>query len=216
MSWEATAWANNLPYETMQSYLAFRVLMKLCNNADEHGRTAWRSKKELALELGTSERSIQRAFKDLEMSRLILPGDQSFVQHIRADRRPKVYDMNLRYFAETEQPELPIDGETGLSTGEPRGDNHGLDGETTGVAHRTILELPTTKTSRTNHRASVSPIVPTGFVAVAGHIPCSGGSQHQYPVGSDDEAACRRCGYIRYQLDRDNRDHEARREAQGP
>jgi hypothetical protein len=219
VSWQATAWANDLGYDTLKSYLAFRVLSKLCNNADEHGRRAWRSKAELAAELGVSERSIQRAFKDLEQSFLITRGDQTYVKHIRPDRRPTVYDMNLSYKEDSVPTELPIYGETEISTGEPRGDNRVHDGETTVVAHRTILELPTTKTSRGNHRAPVSPLVPSGYELVAGHIPCSGGSQHQYPIDSDDEASCRRCGYIRYQLERDNRDHDQqqqRREAHGP
>jgi hypothetical protein len=220
VSWQATAWADSLPYDTLQSYLAYRVLIKLCNNADEHGRTTWRSKKELSVELGVSERSVQRAMRELEQALLILPGDQEYVRHIRADRRPKVYDMNLQYREQTFTPELPIeapsDGETGLSTGDLRGDNWGLNGETTAVAHRTILEPPTTKTPKVTKTATVSPLVPVGYEPVPGYIPCNGPGPHQYAIGSDDETPCRRCGYIRYQLDRDNRDHQRRREAQAP
>lgn len=164
MSWQATAWADDLPYETMKSYLAYRVLIKLCNNADKYGQRAWRSNDELALELGVSKRSVQRALRDLELALLIKPGDQEFVRHIRADRRPTVYDMNMRYREVYEQPELPVEdvqedeshGVTELSTGEPRGDNWGLNGVTTVVAHRTILE-PSITTTKVNHRAAVTP-----------------------------------------------------------
>jgi len=217
VSWQATAWADSLDYDTLKSYLAYRVLIKLCNNADALGRTAWRSTSELAQELGVSQRSIHRALRELEQARLILPGDQDFVKHIRADRRPRVYDMNLGYREETATAEFDLDdGVTEISTGETRGDNYGLHGVTTVVAHRTIHELPTTKTSQSNHRAAVTPLVPPGYEPVPGYIPCNGPGPHQYPIGSDDETPCRRCGYIRYQLERDNREHQARREAQGP
>lgn len=213
MSWQATAWADSLPYDTLQSYLAYRVLIKLCNNADEHGKTTWRSKKELSVELGVSERSVQRAMRELEQALLIIPGDQEYVRHIRADRRPKVYDMNLQYREATYTPELPLEapkhGETGLSTGDPRGDNWGPHGETTAVAHRTILELPTTKTSRVTQTGAVSPSV---IVASLAH--CLGTKPHVFP-DDDPNSQCQRCWVVRYQLEHDEQQLRNRRE-QGP
>lgn len=214
MSWQATAWADSLPYDLIKSHLAYRVLIKLCNTADQRGRASWRSKKELALELGVSERSIQRAYSELEMMRLILPGDQDYVKHIRTDRRPKVFDMNLRYLAEYEQAQFDLaHGETGLSTGEPRGDNYGSNGETTAVAHRTTHELPTRTTTQTSHTAPVSPTT-NGPVIVPSLVHCTGSQPHVFP-DEDDESQCRRCWIYRYQLIHDEQQLQARRE-QGP
>lgn len=183
VSWQATAWADDLPYETMKSYLAYRVLIKLCNNADKYGRRAWRSNDELAVELGVSKRSVQRALRELEQAMLIVPGDQEFVRHLRADRRPTVYDMNLRYREEFAQPELPIGdqshGVTELSTATPRGDNWGLNGVTTGVAHRTTLE-PSNSSTKGNHRRAVTPSPRAGTRSGIQHLGiCDTGKPHR-------------------------------------
>lgn len=141
MSWQATAWADSLPYDAMKP-LATRVLFKLANVAAQDGTRAYRSKWEMAHELGVDQRSIQRALRELLATHLILIGDQKVVAHLRGDRRPTVYDCNMRYSIEFAQPELggfdeaeetpsagPDHGETGLST-----DDHGeTDGETTAV-----------------------------------------------------------------------------------
>ncbi|HTN57512.1 MAG TPA: helix-turn-helix domain-containing protein [Protaetiibacter sp.] len=76
--------------------LAFRVLLKLANVANPEGRNAWRSKHELASELGVDARSIQRALRELEGANLIRRGDQKFVSHIRAGYRPTVYDIVMK------------------------------------------------------------------------------------------------------------------------
>ena len=106
MSWQATAWADSLPYDVAKP-LAYRVLIKLSNVADQNGRNAFRLKFEMANELGVDPRSITRALKELRDDALILEGDQALLSHWRADRRPTVYDMNFNYTLETMQPELP-------------------------------------------------------------------------------------------------------------
>lgn len=118
MSWQAMAWADGLEYNLVGP-LAYRVLIKYANVANQRGEVAWRLPSEMATELGVSKRSIQRATKELTYAALLLEGDQSFVKHIRADRRPIVYDLNLHYKREFEQPELAAwDGVTELSTGD--------------------------------------------------------------------------------------------------
>lgn len=190
MSWQATAWADGLEYNVVGP-LAYRVLIKLANVANERGQTAWRSKSEMATELGVSQRSIQRALKELEHSALILVGDQSFVKHLRADRRPTVYDMNLRFKTEFEQPELSAwNGETELSTSEPRGDTPGLNGETTVVAHRTILEL-SNSSIKTSHSTSVEQSEELRIHQLV-HQPCPlrPGKEHDFTPSS----VCTGCG----------------------
>ncbi|OJX69728.1 MAG: hypothetical protein BGO94_14745 [Micrococcales bacterium 72-143] len=95
VSWQATEVVDQLPYDLVKP-LAFRVLLKLANVADPEGRRAWRSKFELANELGVDQRSIQRALRELEQAHLIRKGDQKFVTHIRAGYRPTVYDIVMR------------------------------------------------------------------------------------------------------------------------
>jgi len=128
MSWQACDWMDSLAYDVCGP-LASRVLLKLANVANTDGTRAWRSKAEMAHELGVSQRSIQRALKELEHAALIHPGEQEFVHHIRADRRPTVYDLNFRYVAQYSAPELPVwNGETELSTGGHGETSQGLTG----------------------------------------------------------------------------------------
>lgn len=144
MSWQATAWVDALPYDACQP-LAFRVLLKFANVADERGQRAWIAKSTMADDLGVSQRSIHRAVKELLNERLITPGDQRYVMHLRADRRPTVYDINLMHSAH-EMVALTLDdgvtsGVTQLSTGVTTAV---ADGVTTGVT-RTTHRTTTTK-----------------------------------------------------------------------
>ncbi len=128
VSWQACNWADQLDYDVCGA-LPFRVLIKLANVAADDGSRAWRTKATMAKELGVSQRSVQRALKELEMAHLILRGDQSFVERIRADKRPTVYDLNLRYAVEYALPDLPLwDGETELSTSDSGETTTGLTG----------------------------------------------------------------------------------------
>jgi len=164
MSWQANAWANGLPYDVCKA-LAYRVLTKLTDVADERGQRAWRSKSQLADELGVSQRSIQRAIKELENDRLIIRGDQRYVQHLRADKRPTVYDCNLRHSGVTTaaialwsgETTAVASGETELSTGETTavasGETELSTGETTAVASG-----ETTAVARTTHRTTTTQV----------------------------------------------------------
>jgi hypothetical protein len=161
MSWQATAWADGLPMDAVGP-VAFRVLLKLANVADAKGMTAWRMRHDMARELGRSVKTIDRALKELEYAALILPGDQQFVKHMRADRRPKVYDLNLRWAQEFEQPELegvedPEERGDTVIHSPPRGDMlHVPHGATADVLQGTILERKNSAT-RGNHRGDVAP-----------------------------------------------------------
>jgi hypothetical protein len=140
---------------------AYRVLIKLADHADQWGKSAWRDNAQLAVELGTSKRTIERAIRDLKVLGLIKPGDQRLVGHIRPDRRPTVYDLNLQFARVETAPEplpMPVDnpasGPSDLSQSGPsdlsRADEIGSSGPTTGVAHRTVQE-PDNSPSRSNH-----------------------------------------------------------------
>lgn len=145
MSWQAAAWVDSLPYDiplTMTQsvgHLPMRVLFKLANVADAEGKRAFRSKAVMADELGVTARSVQRALNDLQAAQLIRPGNQLFVAHLRADKRPTVYDLNFRYRQEFAQPELPAwDGETEISTPPTSGETEISTGETTADHQGTV------------------------------------------------------------------------------
>lgn len=158
MSLEALVWASNLPMDAVGG-TAFRVLLKLANNAHSDGTTAWRATEQLAAELKCSQRTVQRALSDLRATGLIRPGDQSYVSHIRPDRRPTVYDLNLAYGLDYTVP-VPLHGVTNLSphgvTNLSRGDNPGLNGVTTGVAQGTVIKPINSTTQASPVRAKTN------------------------------------------------------------
>lgn len=92
MSLNAYIWAADLPV-TACSYVAFKVLLRYADNAGEDGTASWVSEARLADQIGCSERTIRRARKELIDADLLRRGDQRHVEHIRADRRPVVYDV---------------------------------------------------------------------------------------------------------------------------
>ncbi|GAB3219378.1 helix-turn-helix domain-containing protein [Glycomyces halotolerans] len=71
------------------------VYQALCNRADPDGRNAWPSIAYLAERAECSERTVVRKLEYLLEHGLIREGDQHFVDHLRADRRPVVYDVAL-------------------------------------------------------------------------------------------------------------------------
>lgn len=92
MSLAAYMWACSLPMSACTSR-AYRVLLKLADDADEMGRGAWCWDAKLAEQLETSLSTIRRGRRELLELGLISLGDQRIVDHIRADRRPTVYDL---------------------------------------------------------------------------------------------------------------------------
>lgn len=151
MSLEAFIWASQLPADVCGPK-AFRVLLLLANHAHSDGRNVWRSNSEMASQLHCSVRTIERSISELRMLGIIHQGDQKLVGHLRGDRRPKVYDLNLMYGKAFDDP-TPLVGSydpTDLS----RPDETWRHDPTTVVAHRTVIE-PVTKTSQRNHRAPV-------------------------------------------------------------
>lgn len=92
MSLEAYVWVANLRIDEC-SGTAFRVLLKYADRADKYGRTAWYKASDLAVDLGCHRSTIQRAIAELVELGLISKGDQRYVQHIPAQYRPVVYDL---------------------------------------------------------------------------------------------------------------------------
>lgn len=160
------AWALDLPY-SITGPLAYRVLVKLADVAAADGSRAWRSKQELADELQVHPRSIQRAFRELEDAGLVEHGDQRHVEHLRADKRCTVYDLQTPEAALMKQG-LPISQSGETQRGDKPVDNS--------PAGRQLLspEGTSTKTSRNQshlsrrERASAPAIVPCPAESVEG------------------------------------------------
>lgn len=165
MSWQAAEWLDNMPYAIAKP-LATRVLLKLANVAAQDGTRAWRNIWEVADELGVDRKSVQRALRELEAGDLIRPGDQRAVAHIRADRRPTVYDLNFGYARMYAQAELPLPesdvdylghGATELLTG-PHGATNGAarsvplgtNGTTTNPSNKAALVLDRAQAHKTD------------------------------------------------------------------
>jgi predicted RNA-binding Zn-ribbon protein involved in translation (DUF1610 family) len=123
------------------------VLVALADGTDATGRHGSFSKPTLAARLGVTTRTVQRAFALLEDLGLIRPGDQARVEYIRADRRPKVWDLALDgvqvvikvtgqvvELGSEPYDETPQRGDSNVTPlpvdNQPRGDSGGSHGET--------------------------------------------------------------------------------------
>lgn len=71
------------------------VLIALAERADKQGMTAWPTNAELADRARCSVRSVIRYLQVLQSAGLIRPGDSRFVDHIPANHRPNVWDLDL-------------------------------------------------------------------------------------------------------------------------
>lgn len=74
---------------------ALGVLMGLANHADERGRGAYAGQELLAEYARKSDRQARTDLARLEEAGLIRRGDQSLVSHLRADKRPVVWDLAM-------------------------------------------------------------------------------------------------------------------------
>lgn len=71
------------------------IYQALCNRADPDGTNAWPGNKYLAEAAECSVQTVTRKLQYLQENGFIREGDQRFVAHLRADRRPVVYDVAL-------------------------------------------------------------------------------------------------------------------------
>lgn len=157
MSREAQQWVAQLPLSATKTLVAFRVLDKLADAHHTDTDHAYRDVRKLAAELGCSDRSVQRALRELERLQLVLIGDQRVLpRSIPANRAPTAYRLPWR--SEWTQPALlPEPAVTATVTpagpvdNHARGDKNGGLGVTPVVAHRTqehIELLPSATTDR--------------------------------------------------------------------
>lgn len=150
MSLQAMAWA--IAQQRVKDPTARHVLLVLAQSANPEGEDAWRSVQRLSEETGLSERSVQAKLRDMVEIGVIRPGDQAVVavKVKRADRRPMVYDLDIRAEelvaagivnrkprGEAAAPREGVDnaGDGGTARGEgnaPRGEGRGANDDGTG------------------------------------------------------------------------------------
>lgn len=103
MSTESTQWV--IEVATVPGHL-FAVLACLGWKADENGEGAYPSVPTLADWTGKTDRQVRSDLRALEAAALIRPGDQSLAAHIRADKRPTVWDLAMPDTAGSTRPEV--------------------------------------------------------------------------------------------------------------
>jgi len=110
MSWQSTLWAVTLKPERLEGVCdaAHVTLCLLANRADERGRNAFYSVSTMAKMRGLNERTIRRHLAQLEAAGLIVRGDQRFVAHIPANKRPVVWNLCHRPIGELDDPDLGV------------------------------------------------------------------------------------------------------------
>src|SRR5687767_9938268 len=71
------------------------VLIALANHAKADGTAAWPSQAVIAEYAEVTVRTVRTKLEYLQDRGLIEPGDAQIVDHIRADRRPQVWDLRM-------------------------------------------------------------------------------------------------------------------------
>lgn len=94
MSIRAMVWA--LKDAPVPDPVAHLVLIGLADHADDDGLNARPSQRKLAEYVHVSVRTVGYKLKALESQGIIQRGDQQQVAHLRNDRRPTVWDLNLK------------------------------------------------------------------------------------------------------------------------
>ena len=129
MSIRAIAWVmDEAPVDDARQLL---VLYALADHAHDDGTCAWPSQERIAERARCSTRTVRRHMQLLEEQGLIWRGDQQHVAHIRIDRRPIVWDLNLN--------KTRADNLTGRTSGVERPDTGDQAGGHLGSSGRTQL-----------------------------------------------------------------------------
>ena len=129
MSLKAISWVmDEAPVDDARELL---ILYALADHAHDDGTCAWPSQERIAERARCSVRTVRRHLQNLEERGLIERGDQNHVAHIRIDRRPIVWDLNLS--------KVRADNLTGRTSGVERADTGDQAGGHLGSNDRTQL-----------------------------------------------------------------------------
>jgi hypothetical protein len=121
------------------------LLIGLANHADRDGRGSYPSIATLARYTRKSPRQVQRGLAELVAAGVIRPGDQRLTMHMRADRRPAVWDLRMAGAGSQPRPSDPERGDAddtsrmsprdqgGVTSTSPREKPRGDTGDANGV-----------------------------------------------------------------------------------
>lgn len=192
MSYQASSWAlREAPVGGDST--SRTILMALAEYADPRGCGAWPSVDTLSVLSRKSRRTVLRKLAVLERSGVIRRGDQRIVGHLRADRRPTVWDLCMRPTGESGLPvaseqrilaQVETDGVTSMSPRDeeptngvtnmtPRENERGDTGDTPSnprgdkmVLHGVTPVTPDNKKENTN-----TPVAPKGPTTIEAKQP---------------------------------------------
>lgn len=198
------------------------VLIGYANHAHKGGRHSWASKDTIAEYANCSKRTVQRHVDALLAAGWLRHGDQQQVAHLRADRRPVVYDVAMNEATRAEWAAAAAAGRgDNLS---PRASEPGTRRGDEAVSTRDAATGGQPVTPSEGHGVThgvTQPCPPRGDTAVSTEPylnqelpplpPASGGRPCAKP-GPTPHPNCRGCGTTNRQLaDQRRRDEAARR-----
>lgn len=137
MSLDSITWALKSAPVTDPTQIV--ILIALADRSHDDGTCAWPAQQWLADRARCSTRTVRRHLAALEECGLIRRGDQEFVSHLPADRRPVVWDLAIEMTSDVRP-----DNMTGRTRVSKRQDNGGHD-DRTPVSYKPSL-LPTGET----------------------------------------------------------------------
>ena len=114
------------------------ILYALADRASDDGTAAWPSQEWIAERARCTPRTVRRKLSQLEEDGLIQKGNPKFVEHIRVDRRPTVWNLCM-WVKDTGGQFDRADNLTGRTSGVERADTPGSAGGHTGSSGWTQL-----------------------------------------------------------------------------
>jgi hypothetical protein len=125
LGWNAVLWvfyeAPDVPAHLLSALLVYAA------HAGTDGRGAYPSASTVAMLTRKTERNAKKDIAELVRLGLLLPGNQRMAAHIRADKRPSVYDLPMPERGASRRP----------PSQEPRGVAHDTPPSPNGVSHTT-------------------------------------------------------------------------------
>ncbi|MFJ8856723.1 helix-turn-helix domain-containing protein [Streptomyces sp. NPDC102437] len=93
MSHQAQTWVDKVGIRDCKNGGELLVLIRVANHTNGEMRGCYASGETLAGECLMGESTVLKHLRRLKAGGVLLPGDPNLVDHIRADRRPPVYDL---------------------------------------------------------------------------------------------------------------------------
>ncbi|MEE0654399.1 MAG: helix-turn-helix domain-containing protein [Bifidobacterium criceti] len=101
MSLRALTWTIYDVGKDLTDTSAYRTLLILADHCDDDGCGAYPSAATIAEKTGMSVRTVRAKLKILAEAGYIVPGDQRIAEYLPANRRPKVWNLNMNWGAES-------------------------------------------------------------------------------------------------------------------